>query len=162
MNPDNPDFLDLHPDEEAVLKAAEASANFNANAPEETAVEQTQIPSFRLIVGQEYVLACRFHMTVTAESKGLFLGLVQRPNDRPLPVWYLSGGETERDLDKFPEQDAFDVIRIHREPHTIYLLRDNVTFEYRSNNCAFTRDAAIKLAVEHKMQVVAFKEVMDD
>lgn len=157
LESDNPDFLDLQPDEQALVDAAKAQAreDFHAEAP-------IELPKFRLIVGQEYVLACRFHMTVVNEAKGLFLGLVQRPEDRPLPVWYLASGETERDLDHEPEQDAFDVVRIHREPHVVYLLRDNMDMSYRNNNAIFTRDAAIKLATEHKYQIIAFKEVMDD
>lgn len=157
LEQDNPDFLDLHPDEQALLDQAKQQErqNFQAEAP-------IEMPKFQLIIGQEYVLACKYHMKVVERARGLFLGLVERPEDRPLPVWYLASGEVERDLDIDTDQDPFDVVRIHREPHMMYLLRDNMTLAYRSNNCAFTRDAAVKLAVEHKMQVVAFKEVMDD
>jgi hypothetical protein len=151
------DPLELSPDEQALLDSAKIQEreNFHAEAP-------IELPEFRLIVGQEYILACRFHMTVVSEAKGLFLGLVQRPEDRPLPVWYLASGETERDLDHEPDQDPFDVVRIHRDPHLVYLLRDNLTMAYRNNNAIFTRDSAIKLALEHKYQIVAFKEVMDE
>lgn len=121
-----------------------------------------EIPVFRLIVGMEYVLASKQRMTVLHEIRGQFIGLITMPDSRPVTQWYLADGTAERDLDKFPEQDPFDVVKIYKEPHTVYLLRDNLTGEYRSNNCAFTRDAAVKLALEHKLQVIAFKEVQDD
>lgn len=121
-----------------------------------------EIPAFRLIVGTEYVLACKQRMSVLHEVRGQFIGLVTMPDQRPVTQWYLADGTAERDLDKFPEQDPFDVVKIYKEPHTVYLLRDNMTGEYRSNNCAFTRDAAVKLALEHKLQVIAFKEIQDE
>lgn len=164
----NPNYLDLHPDEEALVKAAEASTNFKANAPEEGREEIKEegvpvLPEFRLIVGMEYVLACKDTMKVIHEVRGLFIGVINMDdNTRPLTQWYLPDGTAERDLDKFPEQDPFDVVRINKAPDIVYLLRDNVTLMYRSNNAIFTRDAAIKLALEHKYQIVAFKEVMDD
>lgn len=120
------------------------------------------VPAFRLIVGVEYVLASKQRMRVLHEVRGQFIGLVEMPDNRPVTQWYLADGTAERDLDKFPEQDPFDVIKIYKEPHTVYLLRDNFTGEYRSNNCAFSRDAAVKLALEHKLTVITFKEVQDD
>lgn len=124
--------------------------------------ETPQIPPFRLIVGMEYILASKLRMKVLHEIRGQFIGLVTLPDARPVTQWYLADGTAERDLDKFPEQDAFDVVRIYRAPDVIYLLRDNVTKEYRSNNAIFTHDKAVELALQHKYEIVTFKEVQDD
>lgn len=161
LNNENPDYLDLHPDEEAVLKAAEAAAK--VSAPEETKEETVVVlPEFRLIQGMEYVTASKQIMKVLHEIRGQFIGMIEMPNSRPCVQWYLADGTVERDLDKFPDQDPFDVIRINRAPDVVYLLRDNLTLAYSSNNCFLDRDAAIKAAVARKLQIVAFKEVMDD
>lgn len=159
----NPDYLDLHPDEQALVDAAQASANFKANAPEEIKEEGVPVlPEFRLIVGMEYVLAGKITMKVIHEVRGLFIGVINMSDTRPLTQWYLPDGTAERDLDKFPEQDPFDVVRINKAPDVVYLLRDNFTLAYSSNNCFLDRDAAVKAAVTRKLQIVAFKEVMDD
>lgn len=116
-------------------------------------------PPFRLEVGNVYRLASRTQtMQVIYEHKNKFLGIVLFPNG-PIAYWYLADGTLDRDLDKFPDQDPFDVIGINREPDVIYLLRING--DYTSNNCFMSRDAAVKAAQARGGEIVSFVEQMD-
>lgn len=117
------------------------------------------IKPFTLTVGLEYKTFSREIMKVVYAFQNRFLGIVELPSG-PMQLWYTSDGHVERDFDECVEQDPFDVKALHRDPDTIYLLKQDGA--YTSNNAFMTRDAAVKAALARGGEVVPFKEVMDD
>lgn len=115
---------------------------------------------FRLTMGVTYVTACKQNMRIVAEEAGLFLGLVEGIDGlRALPQWYHPDGTIDRDFDRYPEQDPYDVVRVFRAPDSVFLIKKDGY--YTSNNCIMTRDNAIKIALERGGEIVEFLEVME-
>jgi hypothetical protein len=141
--------------EEQVLMDTNAALTFN-NAVLSVPLN---IKPFTLTVGLEYKTFSREIMKVVYTHQNRFLGIIELL-EGPMQLWYTSDGQVARDLDAEPEQDPFDVKALHRDPDTIYLLKQDGA--YTSNNAFMTRDAAVKAALARGGEVVPFKEVMDD
>jgi hypothetical protein len=116
--------------------------------------------AFTLDVGVEYVTYSGDRVKVVHQTQGRYLGLIAAEKSLPFSVWYTSDGFVDRNFDEDPNQDPFDIKKLHREPDSVFLIRKDGS--YTHNNCFTSYTTAAEAAATRGGRVVEFLEVMED